>query len=147
LARRSLSQGGSTLRVEMLRRDRSRLSVALRVARSDTPSTGFVALVHGLADHSELERRLAEAQGAVGAVMDAMQDAALVVKNGRIHSANSQLETLLDLPRRELLGRPFAELVASEDLLAALERAEKALRGGAPQEVSAMLVPGNRASG
>jgi len=146
LARRSLSQAGSTLRMEMIRRDRSRLSVALRVARSDTPSTGFVALVHGVADQSGLERRLAESEGKMEALMESMQDSAVIVRNGRIQSANSQLETLLDLPRRELLGRSFAELVASEDLLPALERAEGALRGGTPEEVSATLYPGGRAS-
>ncbi|MCI0408429.1 MAG: PAS domain S-box protein, partial [Acidobacteria bacterium] len=141
LARRSMSQGGSTLRVEMIRRDRSRFPIALAVARSDAPAKGFVALFHNRVDHSDLERRLGEAEYKLEAVMESMQDSVLVVKSGRVHQANSRSEALLGMPRSELMGRAFAELVSSEDLLPSLERMEKTLREGAPEEFSAILQP------
>jgi PAS domain S-box-containing protein len=146
LARRSLSHTGSTLRTEMVRRDRSRLPVSLAAARSESPSKGFVALFHSVADHTDLEGRVKEAERRLEAVMESMQDSVLVVKNGRIHSANAPSEVLLSIPRNELVGKRFAELVSSEDLLPALERMEKTLRGGASDEFPATLRPTGSAS-
>ncbi|MCI0658072.1 MAG: ATP-binding protein, partial [Acidobacteria bacterium] len=80
------------------------------------------------------------------AVMESMQDSILVVKNGRVHYANSPSEVLLSIPRNELVGRPFSELVSSEDLLPALERMEKTLREGASDEFPATLRPTGSAS-
>ena len=141
LARRSLSHSGSALQAEMIRRDRSRFPVNLHLARSDSPAKGFVAMFLGVADHSDLQLRLNGVQKKMQALMESIQDSVLIVKAGRIHFANSPLEALLEMPPGGLLGKAFADLFPSEDLLPTLERVEQVLRDGAPAEFSTTLHP------
>lgn len=143
LARRSLRESGLTLRTEILRKDRSRLSIALSIVPASVPgdSSRFVALLRDASAESSREQQLEEAEERLKSLMQAIQEAVLIVGEGRILYANAQAEELLGRPRSELAGRSFKEAVAPEDLLMSLYRVERALSQGGPEEFAARLIP------
>jgi len=148
LARRSFRESGLSIKTEMLRRDRTPLPVHLTVAPSLVSGGAgrFVAVFRDAAQEASREERLRASEARLKSLMEAVQDGILVLRNGRILHSNAAAQALLGSPGAELAARDFKEAVASEDLLMILDRAEKVLEEGGPEELVARITPAFGAS-
>jgi PAS domain S-box-containing protein len=142
LARRSLRETGLSQRVELIRKDLTRFPALLCVATATRPGGGqvFVCNFRDLSETAALERRLQDAEERGRLLFEGTRDAVLVLRLGRIVSANAAAGALLGVPAPELAGRAFKEFVAAEDLLPALERLEAAPPAGAPEPFPVRLI-------
>lgn len=143
LARRSFRESGLSVQTEMLRRDRTRMRAHLTVAPSQVSGEGgqFVAMFRDAAEEAAREDRVRLSDARLKGLMEAIQDGILILRNGRILRSNAAAQTLLGRPDSELAEKEFKETFASEDLLVILDRAEKALSEGGPEELVARVVP------
>jgi PAS domain S-box-containing protein len=134
LARRSLGETGFSLRSTMMRRDRTRLPVALSVARTPSAPHSFAAVFRSAAAEGELERRVEWAEQRLARAMESIQDPVLILQDGRIQTTNSRVEPFFRRRAEEIRGMPLKEIVSTEEVLPTLERAARVLAGGAPDE-------------
>ena len=144
LTRRSLREEGLRLGTVMIRRDRTEMPVTLSIGPGPAAREPyrFVALIQdGRAEQQEAERsRQVQRRGSV--LLETVQDAVLICRDGRIVEANSGSETLFGVGRDELIGRGFKELLAPEDLLSGLHHLDAAQNREESVEFTARLAAG-----
>ena len=141
LTRRSLRAEGMRADTVMIRRDRAEVPVTISFGPGSASREPyrFVAVLQDAREGQGQIQRLRESQRQVSILLEAVQDAVLVCRDGRIVEANSGSEAFFAVGREGLVGRPFKELLAAEDLLSGLHHFETAQQRDGSVEFRARL--------
>ncbi len=147
LTRRSLREEGLRLGTVMIRRDRAEMPVTISIGPEPAAREPyrFVALLQDAGAQRQEARRLQQLQRQTSILLETVQDAVLVCRDGRIAEANSASEGLFGARREELIGLSFKELLAPEDLLSGLHHLDVAQDREESVEFTARLAAGSGA--
>lgn len=115
LARRG-EAGAVRERVRVRRRGGGEAPAHLSVASGPEGKGLFLTLRDGI-ETEALERDLRDAEEKYRRLAEGLSEGALVLQDGIVVWANPAMEALLATPASPLAGRPFREVVASEDIL------------------------------
>lgn len=138
-------EGCATLAVELTPHDRpmaQSFTLSLRHAEgrevlaavypaplADGAGGGFIALMVDMTEHRRAERELAVREEHYRTLVTSMQDGLVLIRGARFDFVNEAFGRILGLDAGALNGRPFAELVAEEDLPHVQDNYERRLRG------------------
>jgi PAS domain S-box-containing protein len=120
LGRRNLREHGVEARSVLLRRDGSRFHGSVRVrliAGSAGEARGYLFVVKDVDEDVRLEQELRQSEARYRGVVEAIPEAVVVLRGGRIAHLNVAMAEMLGGRAEELVGVPLRDRVATRDVM------------------------------
>ncbi|WP_404380077.1 PAS domain S-box protein [Caenispirillum salinarum] len=96
---------------------------------AESAGGGFIALMVDMTEHRRAERELAVREEHYRTLVTSMQDGLVLIRGVRFDFVNDAFGRILGLDPAVLTGRPFADVIADEDLPRVQRSHERRLRG------------------
>ncbi len=132
MLRRGVRERGLTTEARMLRRDRGAIDAELAIRplapKSGDPA-GFLVAVRDASERVALRERAAAAEARYRELIERLGEGVVVLREGRVATANPALCALAGRRVEDLLGHALADLVATRDVLAVREWLARAEAG------------------